>query len=236
MKKTIAVAILACGFAAAVLAAPKSTDRKSESNLDTAQTRKQVMNNLQQIGVACHIFADVNSGKLPRQAANAKLSWRVQLLPFLEEAKLYEEFKQDEAWDSPHNKKLLARMPKIFMDPRMPTDKQAKGMTYFQAFASPGKGKNAILDNPQGLTLGAIASADGTSKTFLVVEAGEPEPWTKPSLLPCPIGKPLPKLGLKGDFIAVYCDGHVGRVPAQTPEKTIRALITYNGGERVEAP
>jgi len=39
------------------------------------------------------------------------LTWRVQLLPFLEQQKLFEEFKLDEPWDSPHNIKLLAKMP-----------------------------------------------------------------------------------------------------------------------------
>ena len=39
------------------------------------------------------------------------LSWRVHLLPFLEENELYEQFKLDEPWDSPHNIKLLDQMP-----------------------------------------------------------------------------------------------------------------------------
>src|SRR5262249_19374530 len=38
-------------------------------------------------------------------------SWRVHLLPFLGEDKLYKEFRLNEPWDSDHNKKLLSRMP-----------------------------------------------------------------------------------------------------------------------------
>ena len=54
----------------------------------------------------------------PLVPAGSKLSWRVQILPFIEEDCLYKEFHQDEPWDSPHNVKLLPRMPKIFIDPR----------------------------------------------------------------------------------------------------------------------
>ena len=45
------------------------------------------------------------------------LSWRVQILPYIEEARLYEEFHRDEPWDSDHNKKLIPRMPKIYAAP-----------------------------------------------------------------------------------------------------------------------
>src|SRR5205085_10397907 len=43
------------------------------------------------------------------------LSWRVALLPHLGEGELYKEFKLDEPWDGPHNKKLLLRMPRALM-------------------------------------------------------------------------------------------------------------------------
>lgn len=42
------------------------------------------------------------------------LSWRVHILPFLGYEDLHGEFKLNEAWDSPHNKKLIAKMPDVF--------------------------------------------------------------------------------------------------------------------------
>ena len=45
------------------------------------------------------------------------LSWRVDILPFIEQDTLYKEFHLDEPWDSEHNKKLLAKMPKVFRAP-----------------------------------------------------------------------------------------------------------------------
>ena len=42
------------------------------------------------------------------------LSWRVAVLPYIEQGPLYNQFKLDEPWDSAHNKKLLALMPKLY--------------------------------------------------------------------------------------------------------------------------
>ncbi len=46
-----------------------------------------------------------------------ELSWRVALLPFLDKQDLYDEFHHDEPWDSPHNLKLVDKMPKVFRSP-----------------------------------------------------------------------------------------------------------------------
>ncbi len=48
--------------------------------------------------------------------ASTGLSWRVHLLPFLEEAELYRQFHLDEPWDRPHNMSLVERMPKAYGD------------------------------------------------------------------------------------------------------------------------
>ncbi len=67
---------------------------------------------------------------------NLGLSWRVAILPYMDDeaAKLYKEFKLAEAWDSPHNKKLLTRMPKLFATPGTAA---AQGKTYLRTFAGP---------------------------------------------------------------------------------------------------
>ena len=48
------------------------------------------------------------------------LSWRVQILPYIEQDNLYKQFKLDEPWDSEHNKKLIRQMPRIYMLPAAP--------------------------------------------------------------------------------------------------------------------
>jgi hypothetical protein len=137
----------------------------------------------------------------------------------------------DEPWDSPHNKKLLARMPKVFAPVRGTTGKPYT--TYYQVFV----GDGAPFDGCFSPKVPA-SFPDGTSKTFLIVEAGMAVPWTKPADLPFAPDKPLPKLGglFPDGFHAAFADGAVRFLPKDTAQKTIRALITPQGGEAVEVP
>jgi len=89
-------------------------------------------NNMSQIGRALRDYVD-HHGKLPLvQQANASgkppLSWRVRLLPTLDEQSLYERYHQDEPWDSPGNGKLAK--PTLFLY-RCPADCKSyeKGIT-----------------------------------------------------------------------------------------------------------
>src|SRR5262249_38035901 len=94
---------------------------------------------LRQLAVAMHQYHDVN-GYLPSPAitdaaGKPLLSWRVALLPYLEQTELYKEFKRDEPWDSTHNKKLLARMPKVFASPGVKT--RHSHSTFYQVIVGP---------------------------------------------------------------------------------------------------
>src|SRR2546421_177216 len=75
-------------------------------------------NKLKQIGIAFHNHAGTYNSKLPSdildKSGKPLLSWRVAILPFIEEDNLYKQFKLDEPWDSDHNKKLIERMPKLY--------------------------------------------------------------------------------------------------------------------------
>src|SRR4051794_3818491 len=84
-----------------------------------AARRSQCVNNLKQIGLAMHNYNSAYDVFPPAVITDPDgkplLSWRVLLLPFLDEQALYEQFKLDEPWDSPNNKPLLSRMPKVFI-------------------------------------------------------------------------------------------------------------------------
>jgi hypothetical protein len=61
-------------------------------------------------------------GRLPPAVVYGKdgkplYSWRVLLLPYLDEQELYQQFQLDEPWDSPHNLQLLPRMPGFYAPP-----------------------------------------------------------------------------------------------------------------------
>ncbi len=181
-----------------------------------AAQRAQSVNNLKQIGLALHNFHSTNNhfpADVRGKDGKPLLSWRVQILPFIEQGGLFNEFKLDEPWDGPHNKALLERMPAAFAVPGSPAE---PGMTFYRGFA----GKGTIFDPavPQGVDIARIT--DGTSNTIAVVEAKEAVPWTKPEGdLPFDADPQKPEtlrtlrdpLGghHAGGFNALFCDGSV---------------------------
>jgi hypothetical protein len=186
-------------------------------------------NNLMQIGIALHNYHDTNN-VLPEAQRNG-LSWRVLILPYIEQGDLYDQFRLDQPWDSPTNIKLLSKMPKLYRCPRYPAE---EGMTYYQALTGP----QTVMGNQGGLSLMAITNANGTSNTIVVVEAGDPVPWTKPDELQYDAQKPLPAFGGpdRRDFLALFVDGHVQTIPATTPEQTIRCMINWQNRQPFRLP
>lgn len=199
--------------------------------------RSQAMNKLKQIALAMHNFADVKT-HFPDAATRdskgkALLSWRVQILPYLDDAgdALYKEFKLDEPWDSEHNKKLIDRMPEVF---NLPGSKAAAGKTCVLLPI----GDATVVPKGQGLSIRKIT--DGTSNTFLIVEADDAHavPWTAPDDLKFDAEKPTAGIGghYGEGFLVVMCDGSVQFIAAGTPDETVRALFTPSGGEPVSIP
>src|SRR5262249_12447735 len=140
------------------------------------------------------------------------LSWRVLLLPLLEEDNLFKQFKLDEPWDSEHNLKLLGKMPAVY---KTGVEGKDATSTYYQGFAD----ERAMF--PPGKRIGFADVPDGSSNTILIIEAGTPVPWTKPADLPYTSNKPLPKLG--GPFPdvihAAFADGAVLALKRNFDEK-----------------
>ena len=141
----------------------------------------------------------------------------MQILPYIEQDKLYKEFKLDEAWDSEHNKKLIAKMPKLYAPVR--GGKKDAGLTYYQAFA----GSHGWLK--PGARYPA-SFPDGTSNTLLVAEGAKPVTWTKPDDLVFD-GKDVPALGgqFDGQFHASMADGSVKRFKKGVAPATLKLLI-----------
>jgi regulator of replication initiation timing len=190
--------------------------------------------NLQQIGLAMHVYHDNHFRFPPAAICNKQgkplLSWRVALLPCLGQQKLHNQFKLDEPWDSEHNKKLLPQMPAIYALPR--ADAPIGTMTHYRVFAGP----QAAFEWCKSRRVADIT--DGLSNTFMVVEAAEAVPWTKPDELLYDPQKPLPRLGgcYAGGFHAAFMDASVRFLSHTLPEKTLRALITPDGNEVIQLP
>src|SRR5438105_10195864 len=113
------------------------------------------------MGMAMHQYYDTHHRFPPAAVCSPDgkplLSWRVLLLPFIEEDGLYKQFKLDEPWDSPHNIQLVPRMPVIFGPYR--NKATGDGMSYFRVFVGPG----AAFEGTKGLTRADFS--DGTHNT-----------------------------------------------------------------------
>ena len=195
-----------------------------------AARRAQSMNNLKQLGLAFHNYHDVHKrfppavvmgpdGKTPH-------SWRIEVLPFLEQKKLYDQYRMTEPWDSPHNKELLQKMPAVFRDPS--ADPASTDSCYF-ALTSNG----TVFSKEEGTQLRDIT--DGTSNTLLLVEAKREIPWTKPEDIPYDPEKKIPKLGgfQENIFLTVFCDGAARAIAQTIDEKVLRAMITISDGQPI---
>ncbi len=197
-----------------------------------ASTERQ--NNMKQIGLAFHNFHDVynhfpaaNCNGNGEQGNNTGLSWRVYLLPFVDQAALYNQFNTDEAWDSPHNKALIEQMPDVFKVEGV--DK--KGHTTIHVFA----GDDTAMRMDDGVGLGEIT--DGSSNTLLAVMAGPEtaEIWTKPGGLEFNADEPRKVFGTLGEqFLVLMCDGAVRYLNSDLDDETLRNLIQRHDGNVVE--
>jgi uncharacterized protein (TIGR03067 family) len=193
--------------------------------------KTQSSNNLKYLTLATIHYADTNKRLLPGPAIMSKdgkplLSWRVAILPFIEQEHLYKQFRLDEPWDSEHNKKLLAKMPEVYAPIRGKTEEPHS--TYYQAFVGPG----AAFEHGKQIRYPA-GFPDGTSNTILLAEAGEAVPWTKPADLPFDPKKALPKLGglFPDGFHVSMADGSIQWVHRGFDERELGATITRDGGE-----
>jgi prepilin-type processing-associated H-X9-DG protein len=201
-----------------------------------AAGRAQSMNNLKQIALAMHNYHDVNKA-LPAAATydaegHPLLSWRVHILPFIEQDALYRSFHLNEPWDSEHNKKLIAKMPPTYRSPAL-KDPQGGKTTYLAPV-----GPKTIFGGKKGMPFQKIT--DGTSNTVLVVETDDSRGvyWTQPDDYKIDAKNPMAGLVQPGasGFNAAFADGSVRFLQADIDPATLRALFTANGGEQVNAP
>jgi hypothetical protein len=202
---------------------------EAKGKVQTAAAASQTTNNLKQLGISMHAYHDATGSFPPAAVCDKKgkpmLSWRVLVLPYIEQQQLYQQFKLDEPWDSPNNKPLLDKMPKVYAIPGVTPDKGTE--THFRVFV----GNGAVFDYVKSCKIQEIL--DGTSNTFMIVTAAKAVPWTKPDELEFDPAKDMGALlgTFHGRIMTAFCDGSV-RSMAKPPQKaTLNALITRSGGE-----
>jgi hypothetical protein len=208
-------------------------EKEGQTDKALKAARQRSAKNLQNLMIALWKYHEINEHFPPAaiydKSGKSLLSWRVLLLPYLDEDDLFARFRLDEPWDSKHNKPLLANMPKEYAPPLSGKTKE-KYATFYQVFV----GKGALFEGKEGTSIWDIT--DGTSLTIAIVEAAQSVPWTKPADLSYDPKKPLPKLGglFENGINAVFADGSPHWLKKDFDAAMMRVAITRNNGDIVD--
>ncbi len=200
-----------------------------------AARRTQCSNNLKYLALAMHNYHDTYKCWPPAYIAdeNGKPmhSWRVLILPFLEQGALYERYNFDEPWDSPRNKALANTVIETYRCPSDPSSNPTD--TSYVMIVGPG----TLYDGTE--VTGIRDVKDGTSNTLLLVEAaGCGINWAEPrdldiEQLSLQINNPA---GVEirsyhpGGTNAALCDGSVRFLSESIDPGLLERLITIADG------
>lgn len=158
------------------------------------------------------------------------LSWRVLLLPYLDQRELYARFRMDEPWQGPHNKLLVTLMPEAYCSPHV---RPNTGQTNALVPVGPGTLFSVQRDTPP------LAVPDDKSFTIFVVEVDDvaQAAWSSPVDLSWDPEQPVARLGALrgGRFLALMLDGGTRLISTEADPAMLRALFTAFGRERVDA-
>lgn len=210
------------------------------NKLETARTlmrggrNPDSANSMKNLALAIHNYHDA-FGSFPAQSlvsAQGKrlLSWRVLVLPYLDQTALYQEFRLDEPWNSEHNLRLVEKMPDVFRSAGTPGK---PGTTRFVCPLTSGSAMGRV-----GPPVKFSNITDGTSNTIWLVEADESHAviWTKPDDLTIDEKDPVGSIigpESKG-FLGSRADGSVRYFSRDNDGTTIMNMFSIDGGESID--
>lgn len=180
-------------------------------------------NRLRQVILAMHNYEaahDTLPVDIRSRDGQPLLSWRVQLLPYLDEFQLYKKFNLDEPWDSEHNLILLKRMPDVFS---METSSRRQQETSIQYPVGKGIGPMSVW--PESFE----KITDGTGNTISVLNSGSKVPWTKPADHPLDLNDPWANLPVP-TIVGLY-DGQVAEIKRSQLKGNLASAFTINAND-----
>jgi hypothetical protein len=239
-------------------AVPQSL-RDSRVKAVQAANLSQSINHLRQIGLAMHNFESAHGNFPPAIVFGPDgkpwHSWRVLILPYLEQARLFNQYDFTQPWDSPKNRGLIDKMPAVYRDPQ---NGDATGsVTHYAALvgektAFPPSGSRITITGGTASAelfkgIGLVSITDGTSSSIAItpVDPARKIPWTKPEDIT--VGDDFPGLGhpggiftptrIEGTGVApvFFLDGSVRTLSTRIGLATLGALTTIRGGEIIDS-
>ena len=220
-----------CGFAAMA--------RRARFASDSAASTSLCCNNFKWVTLALHNYHETNGTFPPAYLTDAHgkptPSWRVLILPYIEHGSLFNEFHLSEPWDSPHNIKLLNRMPPQFGCPSLPPK---VGHTSCVAITGPG------TFFPGATCTSYSDATDGLEQTILNAEIRDSGiPWTASAVLDVRTmslrvnvraNKGISGPHADGPFVSL-ANGSVHRLPDTVSPAALRGMVTISGGDTIDA-
>jgi len=223
------VSLFCCGGMVALLLPAVQAARE-------AARRAECANAMKNLALAMHEYHDTYKSFPPAYLADENgqpmHSWRVLLLPYVEEAGLYAQYDFNEPWDGPNNRLLADLISNVY---RCPSDPGSPVETCFMVITGPG----TMFEGTEGTKIPDVT--DGTSNTLLIVEvAGSGTNWMEPVDLDITTMDLFISNANEGDGISSYHPGGVNAALADasvrflvtsTPEEVIESLITKDAGD-----
>jgi prepilin-type processing-associated H-X9-DG protein len=194
---------------------------------------------LKQIVLALHTHHDAFNAFPPLYTVDEKgkplHSWRVLILPFIEQNALYEKIRLDEPWDSEHNKQFHNVVVPVYACPKNKTEGTKN--CHYSVIAGGIFTRAKKAGDHTGSGFGDIQ--DGTSNTIALVEVKEGFCWMDPSA-DVTLEELVMGINVEGGWVGgkhsgginvAMFDGSVHFLPNETPRGTLHGLATPNGGE-----
>ncbi|TWT78760.1 hypothetical protein CA13_01570 [Planctomycetes bacterium CA13] len=191
---------------------------------------------LKQLALALHNYHTAHGCFPPAYLADASgqpmHSWRVLVLPYVEEQALYQQYDFTKAWDDPVNLRLVDQMPRVF---HMPSEVESDRFTNVVAVTGPGTAF-------QGSEAKRIEEfTDGIENTIVLTEiANSNLLWLEPRDIdveksvsdnPGPEDLTISSSPWR-DPCVLFADGNVNfSLTRKATLKVIQSLSTIQGGE-----
>lgn len=215
--------------------------------------RIQCMNRMHQVAIALLAYATTHPGfplaASPGENGAGPMSWRIPILPMLEQKSLYDAYRRDEAWDGVHNSAVSQYPLDTYSCPSDPPVSVTQTMANYLAIVGP----QTVWPPDHEYPLDDIK--DGASKTILLIEvAGRNTPWAKPEdlsfdeavrLLTSPSAGSTVHVNYRttGFFYksderpglhVAFADGTVRFLALPLSKQLASALLTVDGGESID--
>jgi hypothetical protein len=194
------------------------------------------LNNIRNLGLAINNYAARNGGRLPEDIVDdtgRKLwSWRVQILPDVEQQDLYDQLRLDEPWDSEHNLQYSKTPLDVFRT------HPSQGPEHHTSYLAP-VGPQTIFGEQRGAhTFDELTFRDGSDQTIMLVkvDSSSTRPWAAPGDLeidPLAPGRGIdPHEGF--GFLVCFADCVTTRIDEQLDPETLMTLFQVNDGKALD--